>query len=663
MLSGLRIVRVLLVVGLLCGQLFLFAAAAAAADISSAGPLSHVLITPDLNCQIAHVEDRSYEFYAPEDPTGSCGTFLFVGGSLYGPAAISSGAFSVDITPWTGAGQSAVAGSGSAADPLRVVTTVDASGTGLRIEQTDSYVLGTQQYRTDIKVTNGGPVARTGSLYHAGDCYLQESDTGFGRVDDGAPSCVVTKDPGSRVEQFKPLTAGSSYMEGVYSDVYSAINGQPFPNTCACDFALDNGAGLSWPVSLAPGQSQTYSLQTFLSPTGLAPVVQSFASSVPDPTQITLDPVVVAESVAITAGIVLLVPFPSALFNSTLEDNYDAVMAGVGTLRRKLRDWWLRLIARLRAEIARRRQPATMTGTPTSIAPPASVSLDQTHPLGGPLPPSTQPAPPTEAQVIDTQPARDVWRTPLGILAFVGISALLYSFLDPTFGISLTSLASLAGLAVGLLIILVAYGLSLFYFSRNQRIPLTVRALPASLIIALVCVLVSRIANFQPGYLYGLVIGFFFARELTPEIEGKAEAWAAGTSLGAAFVAWVLLAFVRGGAAGGDPVTNALLQSATVTVVVAGIENAVFAMLPMRFLPGAAVYKWNRIVWIALLGLGIFAFAHVLLNPAAGAGYLSDTTRTPFVTLIALLVLYSLASVAFWAYFRLRPSAHHTEAL
>ena len=51
------------------------------------------------------------------------------------------------------------------------------------------------------------------------------------------------------------------------------------------------------------------------------------------------------------------------------------------------------------------------------------------------------------------------------------------------------------------------------------------------------------------------------------------------------------------------------------TVVVAGLENAVFAMLPLRFMPGGAVYNWNRIVWGVLIGLGIFGFAHVLLNP------------------------------------------------
>ena len=93
-----------------------------------------------------------------------------------------------------------------------------------------------------------------------------------------------------------------------------------------------------------------------------------------------------------------------------------------------------------------------------------------------------------------------------------------------------------------------------------------------------------------------------------------------------------------------------------VTVVVAGLENAVFAMLPLRFMPGAAVYAWDRRVWIALMALGLFGFAHVLLNPAEGAGYLADTTRTSFFTLIALLAVFGISSVLFWAYFRFRPA-------
>jgi hypothetical protein len=270
------------------------------------------------------------------------------------------------------------------------------------------------------------------------------------------------------------------------------------------------------------------------------------------------------------------------------------------------------------------------------------------------------PVAPPPPQPTPEQSARDVWRTPLGILGFVVLSALLYSFLDPTFGFSAQSLAEVVGLAVGLFIILVAYGAPLIAFSRNHRIGLTIRALPATLVVAFICVLVSRFTSFQPGYLYGLIVGFFFAHGVTHEIEGKAEAAAAGTSLFAAFIAWVVLAFLRGSGST-DVFTNTLLQSATVTVVVAGLENAVFAMLPLRFLPGAAVYSWNRVVWIVLIGLGIFGFAHVLLNPSAGAGYLADTTRTSFVTLVVLLVAFTVASVLFWGWFRFRPDTHRTE--
>jgi hypothetical protein len=431
-------------------------------------------------------------------------------------------------------------------------------------------------------------------------------------------------------------------------------------------------------VSLAPGQSATFSHDTYFSPTGRAPVTSSYTQSVP--TSINLDPVVVVTSVAATAGIIILVPFPSALFNSTLEDNYDEVMAGVARVNRRLRMWWARFVSWLRAELARRRSTSAQPAT-ASIAP-----HDPTHPLGGPLPttetaltmeptpagpeltprvtamvePSVPTAPPPP-QPTTQQVQRDFWRTPLGIVGFLVLSALLYAFLDPTFGFSVQSVGTMLGLAVGLLVILVAYGTPLFLFSRRHRIGLDVRALPATLVVAVICVLVSRLSNFQPGYLYGLVIGFFFAHGVSDDTEGKAEAAAAGSSLVAALIAWIVLAFLRG-TPSSDAFTTALLQSATVTVVVAGLENAVFAMLPLRFLPGAAVYAWNRIVWVALIGLGLFGFAQVLLNPTGGgANYLADPTRTSFFTMVVLLVLFAVVSIGFWAWFRFRPDPHRTE--
>jgi hypothetical protein len=256
---------------------------------------------------------------------------------------------------------------------------------------------------------------------------------------------------------------------------------------------------------------------------------------------------------------------------------------------------------------------------------------------------------------------RDIWRTPLGIAGFVALSALLYAFLDPTFGFSLTSVATLVGLALGLLVILFAYGTPLAVFSRTHHLGLTIRALPFTLAIAFICVLVSRLSNFQPGYLYGLIVGFFFVHEVGENVEGRAEAAAAGSSLIAALLAWVVLAVLRG-SGNTDAFTNAFLQAATVTVVVAGLENAVFEMLPLRFLPGAAVRSWNKWVWAALIGFGTLGFVQVLLNPTgSGVGYLADPTKTSFFTMAILLVVFAVVSVAFWGWFRFRPDPNRRE--
>jgi hypothetical protein len=593
-------------------------AVAAQQVITSAGPLSQIFITDDLACQVAYAGDPAFEFFPSGSEVGNCGTYVSVGGSVWGPAGGPA-----TITPFTVVSQSPVSGSGSLTDPFRIVTVVDIPEAGLRIQEIESYAVGSRAYRTDIQIANIGNAGQTGAIYRAGDCYLQGSDLGFVRVDGGSPQCIVDPALGQRVEQWLPITVGSHYFAGFYRAVWDRIlSATQFPDTCECaaPTTFDNGAGISWAINLAPGASATYSHETFFSPVGGSPSSsgQSLVSSVPDPTRITLDPIVVAQSVAITAGVILLVPFPSALFNNTLEENYAEVMGWVARVRAALSRLWSSLVGRIRQRSA----------SPKAAAPPAES------------PPSAR---------------SDLWKSPLGIGGLVLLTALLYAFLDPTFGFSVGSLATLAGLAIGLFVILLAYGVPLLVLSRRDRFSLTVRALPATLLVGLLCVVVSRVADFQPGYLYGLIIGFFFAHGVERRLEGRAEAVAAASSLIAALAAWVILAFLRGGAAPGGEFGGRLLEAATVTIVVAGLENAVFAMLPLRFMPGAAVYAWNRRIWIVLLGFGLFGFVHVLLNPAAGAGYMADTTRTSFFTLLALLVVFGLGSVLFWAYFRFRP--------
>jgi hypothetical protein len=421
---------------------------------------------------------------------------------------------------------------------------------------------------------------------------------------------------------------------------------------------------LSWQFNVAPGATAVFSQETFFSPVGGSPASsQSFVSSVPDPFHITLDPVVVAQSVAVTAGVIVLVPFPSALFNNTLEENYAEVMGWLASISAAASRLWQRFLAWIRRQTASRNPLAAASVLP----PPSEASSGAMMPFLVAAPP---PAPHTSgigpqepegalkpSQSANAQPTADPWRSPLRIAGFVLLTAFLYAFLDPTFGFSLNSVAELAGLALGLFAVMLAWGVPLLIMARRDHFELTVRALPATLIVGVACVVISRFANFQPGYLYGLIIGFLMVHGVDRRIEGRAKAVAAATTLVTALVAWITLALLRGSAGGAD-LGAVLLEAAAVTVVVAGLENAVFAMLPLRFMPGEAVFKWDRRVWIALMALGLFGFVHVLLNPAAGAGYLADSTRTSFFTLVLLLAFFGLASVLFWAYFRFRPKRH-----
>jgi hypothetical protein len=249
-------------------------------QIASAGPLTNIFISTELNCQVDHVGDTDHEFFG--GVPGACATELATDGTTYGPSSIPAGNSPGGFTPVS---QTPVTGDGSVGNPFTVVTVVNVGSTGLVITETDSYVIGQESYRTDVAVHNGNDITIPFVLYRGGDCFLQNSDEGFGDLDltTGQVGCRGSDDngvtPNSRVERWIPLTAGSAAMEDEYSNVWDAMDsGNPFPNTCICSTFEDNGAGLSWSASLAAGASATFSHLTVFSPTGaVSPAITKIA--------------------------------------------------------------------------------------------------------------------------------------------------------------------------------------------------------------------------------------------------------------------------------------------------------------------------------------------------------------------------------------------------
>ena len=315
----------------------------------------------------------------------------------------------------------------------------------------------------------------------------------------------------------------------------------------------------------------------------------SFVTSLPRPGRVPFSAKAIALSVAIAAGLMLLIAFPCELFNASLEEHYEEI-------RR-----WFRFKERALHSIGRRRQATAF-------------------------------------------------------VAFVAIGGGLYSMLDPRFGLNESSAGLALGMALGL--IAVTFGFSvpvIIYMRRRHRDWGEVRVLPGGLVIAAACVLLSRLLHFQPGYLYGLIAGVAYHRELTRDTEGRITALSTLSMMALSLLAWLAWATLSQTAARSNPGLGLVVaETVLATVFAFGLETAVFGLLPLRFMAGSKIVAWNRWAWAAVFGLGLFGFVHILLRP--GTGYVSTVGPGGVATVVGMLMGFGVLSVVLWGYFRFRPA-------
>lgn len=230
-------------------------------QISSGGPIEEIWLGDELSCQVKLDLDEVFSFFPEGFRPGDCGTLLAVGGTVYGPDFANhdlSAAEGFGFTPFTPNSQSAVSGNGSAGDPYVVTTRVDAGTTGIGITERTSYVAGETSYSSRVLIANSNPGAQSVTLYRAGDCFHAGSDSGFGWVDGGGAFCAenANNSPAGRTIGFRPISGPPShFFEASFGQIWSALDGSPLPDLCRCDEFIDNGAALSWDVTV-PGDSE-----------------------------------------------------------------------------------------------------------------------------------------------------------------------------------------------------------------------------------------------------------------------------------------------------------------------------------------------------------------------------------------------------------------------
>ena len=354
--------------------------------------------------------------------------------------------------------------------------------------------------------------------------------------------------------------------------------------TSASDCTGKDQRGVAWPTPCDIGAIRSGSLAV------VNAKVSTIATSLLSPFQAFKPVKTVVVDAGIAAGAVLFIAFPSQIFNYTFLENYD-----------EIRQSWQRLFRRKR----RRGQPAVTT--------------------------------------------RDLTTNRFIFGAVVLIGALLSSLNDPHFGIHMSSLVTYLAVVGSITVGAAVPGLVTRAYHRGRfgAAEASLQALPAGLAVAAGCVLVSRLTEFQPGYLYGVVVGLQFKRELKLHEKGHIVALTTLTTLVVAVAAWFAWVPVNHVAErSGAFVGLVLLDDLLAAVFVSGLVGSVFGLIPLQFLPGHTLRQWRRGVWAAVFAIALFGLIQVMIRPHGAHPH-----HVPIVVTIGLFVAFGLGSLAFRDYF------------
>ncbi|MGD0832938.1 MAG: FGLLP motif-containing membrane protein [Candidatus Dormibacteria bacterium] len=325
------------------------------------------------------------------------------------------------------------------------------------------------------------------------------------------------------------------------------------------------------------------------------PAESSISSGLATPADAFSSPGATAVNAAITLGVILFVTFPSQLFNKTFEENYDDI-----------RDIALRRFGWLRR--FRRRADREAGG----------------------------------------------WIRAGAFALTVLCGAALASLNDPGFGLNGHSAATYLAVVLSILTGVTVGGLVGALYRRLRRHPVVAspHALPAGLLVAAGCVLVSRLTAFEPGYLYGVIAGIAFQGTLPKNEQGHTAALGAVASLTVAVVAWLIWVPVgHAAAAPGAAIPVVVVADMLASIFVSGLVGTVITLMPLRLLPGAALAAWNRPAWAVTFGIATFGLVEVVLHPGSTPAH---PAKAAIVTAILLFAVFGGMTVGFRWYFSRR---------
>ena len=402
--------------------------------------------------------------------------------------------------------------------------------------------------------------------------------------------CLIAGSDASGAQLWTLRGSNARTVEGPAWSRYAELTSLTCPDDGRCvGTAISNDASIVFAASVPTGTS-------------------AWTDSLPTPRSAFSNVEVDITSAAVATGAALFITFPSQLFNLTFQENYAEIIGWGRRLRSRLRSILRRLGLRSSAE----------------DAPPVA---------SGPDVPS------------DRHSSSRLAEAALVVLT----GAFLGTLLNPAISLDRSTIEGFVGVTLAILVSLGSIALSLVFYRsrRGLRHPLSVRALPLGLVVAAGCVIVSRLVNFEPGYLYGVVCGVILAGNLRRHEESHIAALSAAMTLVVAAISWAVWVPVHGAGRHNGAFFVHVLDNALAALFISGLVNTVIVLFPLRFLAGWTLIRWRRDVWSVLFVLALFGVVAVLARSPVSPG----SHTSPFVVTITLFVVFAGGSVIFREYF------------
>ncbi len=247
-------------------------------------------------------------------------------------------------------------------------------------------------------------------------------------------------------------------------------------------------------------------------------------------------------------------------------------------------------------------------------------------------------------------------RTPVvsGLLLTTA-TALLFGFADPRFGFSLASLRLFLGLAIALAIVSYLTNAVVSRIMQGRwKVDVEVRLRPLGLILTVVGVVVSRLFDFSPGFLIGLVLGLVISEKQLAKQAWRAVLLRSSILLGLALLAWLAFSLFdakqEGGTFGSELAIETLVAVTTEAVVGLLVE-----LLPLKLLEGEKLYEKSKVLWGALYLLAVFIFVVAVVPWEGNWAELGSSLWT----WIGIVVGFGIIATGVYLSFRIRGHEEH----